>query len=104
MCSKTFLFTIGQTLPRKSTSEEVREYKPSPSPVTIVQQTATANHVPPPTVTTNQNAPRMPTHVTPATQMHSPIVAPAQKQVLTQPAPPQPAPRRLSQPNGQVRS
>ncbi|XP_061704720.1 protein lap4 isoform X8 [Cydia pomonella] len=95
----------GETLPRKSTSDEVREYKTSLPNVNAPAQKPT-NHISAPVA--NHTLPRdTPVHVAP-TQTQAPVQqAPhqhAQKQTTFAPnaVPPQPAPRRLSQANGQA--
>ncbi|XP_072950092.1 protein lap4 isoform X13 [Epargyreus clarus] len=123
----------GELLPRKSTSEEVREHKTSLTNVNITTAPKpTANHISTPIVgnhTTpivgNHSTPIVGNHSTPIVGNHSaPLVgnhtAPrvptqlttTQTQPRTQPqpqtayaptstVPPQPAPRKLSQTNGQ---
>ncbi|XP_072950089.1 protein lap4 isoform X11 [Epargyreus clarus] len=124
----------GELLPRKSTSEEVREHKTSLTNVNITTAPKpTANHISTPIVgnhTTpivgNHSTPIVGNHSTPIVGNHSaPLVgnhtAPrvptqlttTQTQPRTQPqpqtayaptstVPPQPAPRKLSQTNGQA--
>ncbi|XP_050349295.1 protein lap4-like isoform X12 [Nymphalis io] len=108
----------GELLPRKSTSDEVREHKTSLSNVNdTTTQKPTSNHVP--TIIGNHTAPRV-THVMSQPQVHTqPLSQPSpqpqpqpqlqlhlQQQPQTQTtfapttAPPQPAPRKLSQTNG----
>ncbi|XP_048007114.1 protein lap4 isoform X17 [Leguminivora glycinivorella] len=95
----------GETLPRKSTSDEVREHKTSLSNVNAPAQKPTNNISAP---VANHTLPRdAHVHVAPAQTQAPVLVQPpqhAQKQTAFAPAalPPQPAPRRLSQPNGQA--
>ncbi|XP_063634187.1 protein lap4 isoform X2 [Cydia splendana] len=95
----------GETPPRKSTSDEVREHKTSLPNVNAPAQKPT-NHISAPVA--NHTLPRdTHVHVAP-TQIQAPVQqAPqqhAQKHTTFAPnaVPPQPAPRRLSQPNGQA--
>ncbi|KAL0832119.1 hypothetical protein ABMA28_001588 [Loxostege sticticalis] len=113
----------GDSLPRKSTSDEVREHRTSltnvnkaPSPIPTVNKAPSpipiqiqapapkpTNHVNAPLVGnhTTHPAPRLATHVAP--QPHSQPQPQPQplKHVAPAAVPPQPAPRRLSQTNGQ---
>ncbi|XP_061384319.1 protein lap4 isoform X11 [Danaus plexippus] len=99
----------GDLIPRKSTSEEIKEHKTSLQNVNITPaQKPTANHVP---LIGNHTAPRANTHAPqpntqtntqPTTQQHTHT----QKPLITQThtfAAPQPAPRKLSQTNGTAR-
>ncbi|XP_047532069.1 protein lap4-like isoform X6 [Vanessa atalanta] len=103
----------GELLPRKSTSDEVREHKTSlPNVNVTTTQKPTSNHVP--TMIGNHTAPRVTTHVMSQPQAHTQILSQPQPQpqphFQQQPqtqttfapttAPPQPAPRKLSQTNG----
>lgn len=114
----------GELLPRKSTSDEVREHKTSLQNVNIAPTPKPAtNHISTPLVgnhTNTHTAPRLSTHVAPPAHTQptaqpvlqpvvqhvaQPVVQP-QKQTTFAPtttAPPQPAPRKFSQTNGQVR-
>ncbi|KAJ2947504.1 hypothetical protein O0L34_g17292 [Tuta absoluta] len=98
----------GEPQQRKSTSEEVREHKSNlaNANVTATQHKPT-NHVPAHAPTANSTLPR--THVIPVTVVPTVLTQAAvnhQKQTSFAPVnsvvPPQPAPRRLSQPNGQA--
>lgn len=126
-CKSKYVCPIGDSLPRKSTSDEVREHRTSltnvnkaPSPIPTVNKAPSpipiqiqapapkpTNHVNAPLVGnhTTHPAPRLATHVAP--QPHSQPQPQPQPQPLKHVAPaavpPQPAPRRLSQTNGQVR-
>nr|XP_032515685.1 protein lap4 isoform X5 [Danaus plexippus plexippus] len=99
----------GDLIPRKSTSEDIKEHKTSLQNVNITPaQKPTANHVP---LIGNHTAPRANTHAPqpntqtntqPTTQQHTHT----QKPLITQThtfAAPQPAPRKLSQTNGTAR-
>ncbi|KAG7309718.1 hypothetical protein JYU34_004211 [Plutella xylostella] len=89
---RTVTGEAGQTPPRKSTSDEVREPIKTSVPVNAVPK-PTANHVAPTAPSTNHNAPKV-----------SHITAPKQTSFAPPPTvvPPQPAPRKLSQTNGQA--
>lgn len=98
---KFYFPCIGELLPRISTSEEVREHKtslqnvnitPTPKPTTNHISTAIGNH------TNTYTAPRVSHSPAPSPQppAHKPSTLPTA-------VPPQPAPRKLSQTNGQVR-
>ncbi|XP_048477702.1 protein lap4 isoform X6 [Plutella xylostella] len=89
---RTVTGEAGQTPPRKSTSEEVREPIKTSVPLNAVPK-PTANHVAPTAPSTNHNAPKV-----------SHITAPKQTSFAPPPTvvPPQPAPRKLSQTNGQA--
>lgn len=97
-------------IPRKSTSDEVREHKSSLQNVNVTPtQKPSTNHISTPigNHTNTHTAPRVSTQVAPPAHTQAPSPQPPiQKQatfVPTSTIPPQPAPRKLSQPNGQVR-
>ncbi|XP_063893848.1 protein lap4 isoform X2 [Helicoverpa armigera] len=106
---RTITTEHGELMPRKSTSDEVREHKTSlpnvnvtPTPKPIQPST---NHISTPVGNTHtQTAPRVSAQVAPTlTQTQAP---PVQKQATFAPTtavPPQPAPRKLSHPNGQAK-
>ncbi|XP_047025773.1 protein lap4 isoform X12 [Helicoverpa zea] len=106
---RTITTEHGELMPRKSTSDEVREHKTSlpnvnvtPTPKPIQPST---NHISTPVGNTHtQTAPRVSAQVAPTlTQTQPP---PVQKQATfatTTAVPPQPAPRKLSHPNGQAK-
>ncbi|XP_059053583.1 protein lap4 isoform X3 [Achroia grisella] len=119
---RTITSDQGELLPRKSTSDEVRENQTSLQNLYITPTPKPTNHVTAPLVG-NHTAHAAPVpHVTPVPHLtsaphptHSARVSPhpnssntlpqAQKQTTFAPTntlPPQPAPRRLSQPNGQA--
>ncbi|XP_075975783.1 scribble planar cell polarity protein isoform X4 [Anticarsia gemmatalis] len=116
---RTITTDQGELLPRKSTSEEVREHKTSLQNLNITPTPKpTTNHISAPVVgnhTHTHTAPRVSAHAAPA---HTPAPQPAvqpmvqspvqpQKQATFAPTttvPPQPAPRKLSQPNGQAKT
>lgn len=98
---RTITTEQGELLPRKSTSEEVREHKtslqnvnitPTPKPTTNHISTAIGNH------TNTYTAPRVSHSPAPSPQppAHKPSTLPTA-------VPPQPAPRKLSQTNGQAK-
>ncbi|CAB3250748.1 unnamed protein product [Arctia plantaginis] len=114
---RTITTEQGELLPRKSTSDEVREHKTSLQNVNIAPTPKPAtNHISTPVVDNHTNthtAPRVSSHVAPPAHSQ-PIVQPAvqpvvqpQKQTTFAPTttvPPQPAPRKLSQTNGQAKT
>lgn len=93
-----FFIQLGEILPRKSTSDEVREHKTSlPNDVTAAPKPT--NHSTPIVSNHNNTAPRVtnaPNHVAPSHVKQTSFAPPNV-------VPPQPAPRKLSHPNGQVR-
>ncbi|KAJ8719039.1 hypothetical protein PYW07_016595 [Mythimna separata] len=107
---RTVTMEQGELMPRKSTSDEVREHKsslqnvnvtPTPKPTSNHISTPIGNH------THTHSAPRVSTPVSPVAPAPVPAAAPApaHKQATFAPTvPPQPAPRKLSQPNGQAKS
>ncbi|XP_026318579.1 protein lap4 isoform X4 [Hyposmocoma kahamanoa] len=85
-----------------STSEEVREHKPTVQLVTVLAAPKPTNHETAPLVG-NHTAPPAP-RISHSTPTPIPSVVPVQKPppfTTIGAVPPQPAPRRLSQPNGQ---
>ncbi|KAH9639419.1 hypothetical protein HF086_002108 [Spodoptera exigua] len=122
---RTITTEQGEFIPRKSTSEEVREHKTSLQNVNIIPtQKPNTNHVSAPLNHTSTQstqstrvagpAPAGPTgptaHAAPTTPTAHSAPSPSpqpplQKQATFAPTsvPPQPAPRKLSQPNGQAK-
>ncbi|KAF9409574.1 hypothetical protein HW555_011106 [Spodoptera exigua] len=122
---RTITTEQGEFIPRKSTSEEVREHKTSLQNVNIIPtQKPNTNHVSAPLNHTSTHstqstrvagpAPAGPTgptaHAGPTTPTAHSAPSPSpqpplQKQATFAPTsvPPQPAPRKLSQPNGQAK-
>ncbi|XP_049871251.1 protein lap4 isoform X4 [Pectinophora gossypiella] len=104
----------GEPLPRpKSTSEEVREHKTILANATVTAAPKPTNHVTAPLVgNSTHSAPRVSTHVAPSAGPVAPVASPTkasptqvgpQKPPFAHNAvPPQPAPRKLSHPNGQA--
>ncbi|XP_053605451.1 protein lap4 isoform X3 [Plodia interpunctella] len=96
----------GEILPRKSTSDEVREHKTSLPNATTPTPKPTNHVAAPAPIVTNHTSPRV-THVSPApTPTQAPQIQPQIKKeppkTVFSSVPPQPAPRRLSQTNGQA--
>ncbi|CAH0583088.1 unnamed protein product [Chrysodeixis includens] len=98
---RTITTEQGELLPRKSTSEEVREHKTSLQNVNITPtpkvtsnhiSTAIGNH------TNTHSAPRVSHSPQPPTSLSTSLPT-----ALPTAAPPQPAPRKLSQTNGQAK-
>ncbi|CAH0673999.1 unnamed protein product [Spodoptera exigua] len=113
---RTITTEQGEFIPRKSTSEEVREHKTSLQNVNIIPtQKPNTNHVSAPLNHTSTHstqstrvpgpAPAGPTTPTAHTAPSPSPQPPLQKQATFAPTsvPPQPAPRKLSQPNGQAK-
>ncbi|KAM3967019.1 LOW QUALITY PROTEIN: scribble planar cell polarity protein [Aphomia sociella] len=111
---RTITSDQGELLPRKSTSDEVREHKtsqqnlnitPTPKPTNHVTASLVGNHTAHATPTahvinTTHTAPRVSPHIAPSNTLPQ-----AQKPTTitgTNTLPPQPAPRKLSHPNGQA--
>ncbi|XP_052748664.1 protein lap4-like isoform X4 [Galleria mellonella] len=111
---RTITSDQGELLPRKSTSDEVRDHKTSLQNLNITPTPKPTNHITAPLVgnhTAHVAPASHPTHATHTAPRVSPHIVSsntlpqAQKQATYAPTntlPPQPAPRRLSQPNGQA--
>uniref|UniRef100_A0A2A4JN16 PDZ domain-containing protein n=1 Tax=Heliothis virescens TaxID=7102 RepID=A0A2A4JN16_HELVI len=105
---RTITTEQGELMPRKSTSDEVREHKTSLQNVNVTPTQKpiqpSTNHISTPVgMTHTQTAPRVSAQVAPTLTQTQP---PVQKQATFAPTttvPPQPAPRKLSHPNGQAK-